>query len=90
MSSARFMRQCTLAAGAVAIVGMGALTACSTATKDKPTEAPSSPASSAPASPSNAPAPTEKAVSPAGPSFSPTVKATPAPTALPGNVITGG
>ncbi|MFZ4372969.1 MAG: hypothetical protein ACOYO2_07020 [Mycobacterium sp.] len=90
MSSARFMRQCALAVGAVAIVGMGALTACSTATKDKPTEAPSSPASSAPASPSNAPTPTEKAVSPAGPSFSPTVKAPAAPTALPGNVITGG
>jgi hypothetical protein len=29
-------------------------------------------------------------VSPAGPSFSPTVKARPAPTGLPGNVITGG
>jgi hypothetical protein len=90
MSAARFTRQFALATGAVAMVGMGTLTACSTATKDKPTEAPSSPASSAPASPSNAPTPTEKAVSPAGPSFSPTIKAPAAPTALPGNVITGG
>ena len=88
--SGRLTRQFALAAGAVAIVGMGTLTACSSETKEKPSEAPSSPASSAPESPSNAPAPTEKAVSPAGPSFSPTVKARPAPTALPGNVITGG
>ena len=87
MLSARLTRQFALATGAVAIVGMGALTACSTATKDKPTEAPSSSATSAP---SNAPTPTEKAVGPAGPSFSPTVKAKPAPTALPGNVVTGG
>ncbi len=87
MMSARLTRQLALAAGGVAIVGMGALTACSTSTKDKPTEAPSSPSSSAPASPS----PTEKSVGPGGAnSFSPTVKARPAPTGLPGNVITGG
>lgn len=80
-------RQFALAAGAVAIVGMGALSACSTETKDKPAEttAPSAPASS------NAPSPTEKNVGPGGNnSFSPTVKARPAPTALPGNVVTGG
>lgn len=82
-------RKFALAAGAVAIVGMGALSACSTETKDKPAEttAPSSPASQS----SNAPSPTEKAISPGGNnSFSPTVKARPAPTALPGNVVTGG
>jgi hypothetical protein len=84
-------RQFALAAGAVAIVGMGALSACSS-TKEKPyeTTAPS-PGSSAPASP-NTPSPTEKAVGPGagGNSFSPSVKARPAPTALPGNVVTGG
>jgi hypothetical protein len=91
MMSARLTRKLALAAGGVAIVGMGALSACSTETKDKPTEAPSSPSSSAPASPSNTPSPTEKSVGPGGNnSFSPTVKARPAPTALPGNVITGG
>ena len=43
----------------------------------------------APAS-SNAPSPTEKAVGGGANSFSPTVTARPAPTALPGNVVTGG
>ncbi|HPX35813.1 MAG TPA: hypothetical protein PLH92_05110 [Mycobacterium sp.] len=83
MLSARLTRQIALAAGAAALVGMGTLTACSS-TKEKPadTTAPS-PSSSAPAV-----APTEKSVG--GPnSFSPTIKAPKAPTALPGNVITG-
>lgn len=67
---------------------MGTLTACSTGTKEKPTETKSPTESSAP---SNAPSPTEKKVGPGGNnSFSPTVTARPAPTALPGNVITGG
>jgi hypothetical protein len=88
--SSTLTRQFALAAGAVAIVGMGALTACSTGTKEKPTEtkAPST-QSSAPAT-SNAPSPTEKAVGGGANSFSPTAKAKPAPTALPGNVVTGG
>lgn len=80
-------RQFALAAGAVAIVGMGALSACSTETKEKPAETTAPTQSSEPAKPS----PTEKAVGPGGNnSFSPTVKARPAPTALPGNVVTGG
>ena len=86
--SSTVTRQLALAAGAVAIVGMGALTACSTATKDKPAET-TAPSQSSSA-PSNAPSPTEKAVGGGGNSFSPTVKARPAPTALPGNVVTGG
>ena len=88
--SSTLTRQFALATGALAIVGMGALSACSTDTKEKPTEtkAPTS-QSGAPAS-SNAPSPTEKAVGGGGNSFSPTVKAKPAPTALPGNVVTGG
>ncbi|HPY22859.1 MAG TPA: hypothetical protein PLK19_00865 [Mycobacterium sp.] len=69
---------------------MGALTACSKEDKEKPEET-KSPTSSAPETPGNAPQPTEKNVGPgAGNSFSPTVKARPAPTALPGNVVTGG
>lgn len=85
MLSARLTRQIALAAGAAAIFGMGTLTACSS-TKEKPAEttAPSA-SSSAPA-----PAPTEKNLKPGGAnSFSPTIKAPAAPTALPGNVITG-
>lgn len=88
MLSARLTRQIALAAGAAALIGMGTLTACSTGTKEKPTETKSPTESSAP---SNAPSPTEKKVGPGGNnSFSPTVTARPAPTALPGNVITGG
>ena len=69
MLSARLTRQFALVTGAVAIVGMGALSACSsTKDKDKPAETPSQSTSA----PAVAPAPTEKAVSPAGPSFSPT------------------
>jgi hypothetical protein len=78
-------RQLALAAGAAAIVGMGTLTACSSATKEKPAET-TAPTSAS----SNAPQPTEKKVGSGNNSFSPTVKARPAPTALPGNVVTGG
>jgi hypothetical protein len=84
MTSSRLTRQIALFAGGLAIVGLGSLTACSKE-KEKTPET-TSPSTSAPA-----PSPTEKAVSPGGPnSFTPTVKAPPAPTALPGNVITGG
>lgn len=90
MWSSRLTRQIALATGAAALVGMGALTACSKEDKDKPQET-KSPTSSAPETPGNAPQPTEKNVGPGGNnSFSPTVKARPAPTALPGNVVTGG
>jgi len=87
MSSARMTRQFALFAGGLAIVGMGALTACGSSSNEEPTETTTpTTTSSAPA-----PSPTEKAVAPGGPnSFTPTVKAPPAPTALPGNVITGG
>ena len=91
MWSVQWTRRIALAAGGAAIVGMGALTACSSDTKEKPTETKAPTESRAPGSPSNAPTPTEKKVGPgATNSFSPTVKARPAPTALPGNVVTGG
>ena len=85
MLSSRLTRQIALAAGAAAIFGMGTLTACSS-TKEKPAETTAPTASSS----QNAPAPTEKKVTPGGSnSFSPTIKAPAAPTALPGSVITG-
>jgi hypothetical protein len=78
MFTARVIRQAALIAGAAAILGSGALTAC--AKEEKPAE--SKPATSAPAV-----SPTEKVN--VG-SFAPSVTARPAPTALPGNVVTGG
>ena len=71
MSYGRLTRQIALFAGGAAIVGMGALTACSSNAKDSPstTTTPSS---------SVVPSPTEKAVAPGGPnSFSPTVNPAP-------------
>jgi hypothetical protein len=85
MMSGRLTRQIALVAGGLAIVGMGTLTACGKSKDTTPSTTPTT-TTSAPA-----PSPTEKAVSPGGAnSFTPTVKAPPAPTALPGNVITGG
>lgn len=81
---------------AMAVVGM-ALTGCTKESKEKPTEpsrssgAPS-PSATAPQSSGQPPSPTEKAptLTPGGPnSFTPSVLAPPAPTALPGNVVTG-
>ncbi len=90
MWSQALTRRIALAAGAAALVGMGTMTACSTNTKEKPTETKEPTQSSAPQSPGS-PVPTEKKVGPGGNnSFSPTVTARPAPTALPGNVVTGG
>lgn len=84
----------SLAAGAVAVFGSAMLGACAPKEemKEKPAE------STAPRPSATAPAsPTEKAVAPsprpgssAENSFAPSVTARPAPTALPGNVITGG
>jgi len=80
MSSIRLAQRIALLVGAAAVVGSGALAACSSEKKDeKPAE---KPAGEAPAL-----APTEKK---SVGSFTPTVKAPSAPTALPGNVITGG
>jgi len=76
MSSIRLAQRIALLVGAAAIVGSGALAACSSEKKDE------KPAGEAPAL-----APTEKK---SVGSFTPTVKAPSAPTALPGNVITGG
>lgn len=79
MWSVVVVRKIALVAAGAALVGSGALTACSQQEKPTETKAPSS--STAPS-----PSPTEKIN--VG-SFTPTVKAPPAPTALPGNVITG-
>ena len=72
MSYGRLTRQIALFAGGAAIVGMGALTACSSSAKDSPST------TTTPSSSTVTPSPTEKAVSPGGPnSFSPTVNPAP-------------
>lgn len=79
MWSAGVVRQVALVAGAAAILGSGALAACSS--KEKPAETKPSSSTSAPAV-----TPSEKAN--VG-SFAPSITAKPAPTALPGNIRTG-
>ena len=88
------VRRLSLAVGAAAVFGSAILGACASKddTKEKPAEGTTSPPSAT--APATA---TEKAVDPSTPagsgggnSFAPTVTAPPAPTALPGNVITGG
>ncbi|MEI7519612.1 MAG: hypothetical protein WCJ98_14180 [Mycobacteriaceae bacterium] len=89
MNSARLTRQIALLVGGAALIGMSTLTACSTKEKEAPsTTAPST--SQAPST-SEAPpmiTPTEKAVGPAGPSFSPTVNPAP-PGAVCARVVNG-
>ena len=73
MSTDRLSRRIAIAAGGVALVVMGSLTACST-TKEK--EAPSTTTTPSPSTSSASPSPTEKALAPGGnPSFTPTVNA---------------
>lgn len=70
--------------GGVAIAGMAATAGCSNDKQSRNPEAPSR----VPVTPTEKAAPTT--LTPGGPnSFSPTILAPPAPTALPGNVITG-
>lgn len=100
MKSTDISARIGLLLGGVAIIGMTAMTAGCSKDMDKPAEttsptpSSSAPAPSSPAPSSQAPAsPTEKAptLTPGGPNkFTPSVLAPPAPTALPGNVITGG
>ena len=100
MKSTDVSTRIALLLGGVAIIGMTAMTAGCSKDKDKPAEttsptpSSSAPAPSSPAPSSQAPAsPTEKAptLTPGGPNkFTPSVLAPPAPTALPGNVVTGG
>ncbi len=90
-----------LLVGGVAIVGMTAMTAGCSNGEDKPSQTPEptktsgapSPSGSSPAPGGPTASPTEKAptLTPGGPnSFTPSVVAPGAPTALPGNVVTGG
>ncbi|BBY61165.1 hypothetical protein [Mycolicibacterium sarraceniae] len=72
MSYGRLTRQIALFAGGAAIVGTGALTACSSSAKDSPSTTTTTPSSAV------APSPTEKAVTPGGAnSFSPSVNPAP-------------
>ena len=89
MTSGRISRQIALLAGGAAIIGMSTLTACSTKEKEAPAPTSTPSTSQAPAT-SQAPmvTPTEKAVGPAGPSFSPTVNPVP-PGAVCNKIVNG-
>jgi hypothetical protein len=88
MRSGRLTRRLAATAGMGAIIAMGTLTACGQGpkapeTSTPPTTTASSAATTAP--PASPVAPTEKSINPtAGNLFSPSVKAPPAPTAIPG------
>lgn len=92
MKSPDLFRRIGLLVGGVAIVSMATSMAGCTK-KEEPTKTPEPTPTSASAPPSGPPvSPTEKAptLTPGGPnSFTPTIVAPPAPTALPGNVVTG-
>lgn len=80
MKSGRMARRVALIAGGGAIIAMGALTACSGS------ESPSPSSTTTTTTTTTSVSPTEKAITPGGAnSFSPSVLAPPAPTALPGN-----
>ena len=84
MNSARLTRQIALLAGGAALIGMSTLTACSTKEKEAPSTTSTPSTSEAPPMST----PTEKAVGPAGPSFSPTVNPAP-PGAVCARVVNG-
>lgn len=94
MTSADLARRIALTTAASALIGMGLLTGCGTTEKPAETPVPSNSSARASVSPTQKSVPgaiTPGPQSGSGPqnSFSPTAKARPAPTALPGNVITG-
>lgn len=81
MKSDRMARRLALIAGGSAIIAMGALTA-GCGGKETPTPSSTTTTTTSVATPS----PTEKSLNPtAGNSFTPPVKATPAPTVQPGD-----
>jgi hypothetical protein len=83
MQSDRMTRRLALIAGGSAIIAMGALTA---GCGQNQSPSPSSTTTTTTTTTSVAPSPTEKSINPTGGnSFSPPVKATPAPTVQPGN-----
>ena len=85
-------RRFSLLLGGLAVVGVTVLTGCTPTTEKPAPTTGGSTASTPPPSSSANPSPTEKAptLTPGGPnSFTPSIKAPAAPTALPGNVITG-
>lgn len=95
MKSAEMPRQIALVVGGLAVVGMVLSATGCTPTKENPSETTPSTNTSGSATPSSAPGPSptneaKPTLDPTGPnSFTPTVLAPQAPTALPGNVVTG-
>jgi hypothetical protein len=87
MKSGRLTRRLVATAGMGAIIAMGGLTACGQGVKAPETTTTTTTTTSSTTSAPSAPpvAPTEKSINPTGGNlFTPPVKATPAPTAVPG------
>lgn len=74
MNSDRLTRRIAMVAGGAALVAMSTLTACSPSSEK---EAPSTTSTPSASSSAATPSPTEKAIAPAGPSFSPSVNPVP-------------
>lgn len=88
MMSGRLARRVAATAGGAAIISIGLLTACGQGEKapEKTTPSTTTTTTSAPATSAPTVAPTEKSINPTGGNlFTPTVKAPPAPTAIPGD-----
>lgn len=88
MRSGRLARRIAAAAGGTAIISMGLLTACGQGGKAPQTTTPATTTATTSATTTSAPtvAPTQKSINPTGGNlFTPPVKATPAPTATPGD-----
>lgn len=82
MNTDRFTRRVALVIGGGAIIAMGALVGCSSSETPAPSTTPTT---------TTTVTPTEKNLTPGGPnSFSPPVKAPPAPTGEPGTHRSGG
>jgi propanediol dehydratase large subunit len=80
MKSDRWVRRLALVAGGGAIIAMGSLTACSSSESPAPSSTTTTTTTT-----TTSVSPTEKSLTPGGAnSFSPTVLAPPAPTAIPG------
>jgi hypothetical protein len=85
MKSGRLARRLAATAGMGAIIAMGGLTACGQGAKAPETTTPTTTSSTTSATSAPPVAPTEKSINPTGGNlFTPPVKATPAPTAIPG------
>jgi hypothetical protein len=86
MSSGRLTRRIAATVGGAAIISMGVLTACGQGEKAPETSTTTTTTTTSTTTSAPPVAPTEKSINPTGGNlFTPSVKAPPAPTAIPGD-----